>query len=149
MKKIFLLIFIFSLLFSCTSTKFIPYENAVVLDYSYLKEKGIYISESDNVDFSYEPISSIFIEVRGGEHVKNEKDKGRVVDGIYGDLATKKQKTTIDPNIASVRRIYEELQRLNANGIIGLKVQLLLPVPIDKDVYYGSGYAISGMAIKR
>ena len=81
--------------------------------------------------------------------LKSEYDGNETEDGIYRKM--KKRRVNVDPGEESVKRIYEELQKLNANGIIGLKIQQLPPVPttFSEKIYYGSGYAISGMAIKR
>lgn len=146
MRKVLFVFAVLPFIISCTTVKYLPFSSAAVVNYSFLIEKGIYVSESNQVNFNYEPVSSITVEVRGGEM----SQKGKVVNPDADVLYQTREKDKIEVNAEKegVKRLYDELQKLNANGIINLQVKILPPYPITANVYYGAGYSISGMAIR-
>lgn len=131
------------LITSCTATKYIPYQHASVIDYWYLQERGMYVSESNTVNFPFETIGSVIIEVRSGDLDKKS----------FSDYITKDTQHTgrvlAQAREEVLERIYQELKALDANGIINIKTELLMPIPAGQGQYYGPGYSITGMAIQK
>lgn len=128
---------------SCVSSiQYLSSEYLSVFDYWYLQQRGMFVSESNSVNFAYEPIGSVVIEVRSG---------GTQSINILSGKASGQSLNTIQQNAREeiIIRLYEELKSLEANGIINVKVNILTPVPAGKDIYYGPGYSITGMAIQK
>lgn len=97
-----------------------------VIDYSPLIKNGIYVTESNSVNFKYTPIGSVISE----------------------DIAGYEKGNYIRPNIeVAFDKIKNKMKELDANGIINLK--------ITSSTYYDGFYkmnlpmlTISGMAIR-
>lgn len=151
MKKLLLSLSLIALLSSCSFSKYIPYQSSDRFDYGYLQSKGVYVSQSSSTQFEYEPLGSIFVEVRMGDVKKKEKSKIRtqIDDPVYSKQKSKDEIQNEDIEITLNKLILSELERLGGDGIIGLNVVLLPSLPIDKNLSYGPGYFVSGMAIKK
>ncbi len=143
-KTFFILSAVLALFFtSCTSSvQYLSSEYISIFDYWYLQQRDIFVSESNSVNFAYESIGSVVIEVRSGGtqtvNMINGRESGQ-------DLSTIQQKAREEV----IMRLYDELKSLGANGIINVKVDVLPPVPAGKNIYSGPGYSITGMAIKK
>lgn len=146
MRRVFYILSVVSMLLlsSCTASRqYLATEYLSTFDYWYLQEKGIFVSESNTVNFAYEPIGSVVIEVRGGGtqsvNLLSGKFSGQSLNAIQEQARQD-----------VMRRLYEELTALEANGIINVRVSTLMPLPSGQDgSYYGPGYAITGMAIQK
>ncbi|HCO67237.1 MAG TPA: hypothetical protein DIT04_05705 [Dysgonomonas sp.] len=146
MRRAFYILSVVSvfLLSSCTASRqYIATEYISTFDYWYLQEKGIFVSESNSVNFAYAPIGSVVVEVRSGGtqsvNLFNGKFSGQSLNAIQ-----EQAKEDV------MKRLHEELIALEANGIINVKVQVLMPVHSGQDAsYYGPGYSITGMAIQK
>lgn len=117
-----LLTFIFM---SCSTAKMLPPEQySACIDYGYLSQKGIFLTESNSVNFDYEPLGSLYIECKGG-WVKNDKgNSNNTVEDIY---LNKKAKYIYQP--ATVEDAFDmalgELKRIRGNGIVNLKISTI------------------------
>lgn len=133
MKKLLPLFALVLLITSCTTT-IPPYSGYLFLDYSPLTSSGIFVSESNSVNFEYTPLGSILVTARGGGKISHY--------GSPSDASAIGKFNSIDfKDVAELLKY--ELLRNGANGIINLKI-----VYLPKDNTQGSGYTITGMAIK-
>ncbi|MCD8029799.1 MAG: hypothetical protein LUF85_02920 [Bacteroides sp.] len=123
LKNYLLLMLFISLLSSCFTMP-PPYYQAHIVDYSAFTQKGIFVTESDNIKFDYIAIGSVRAEGKGGwtQEVK-KKAIGPDLNKLFEELA-------------------ETLAAQNANGIINLKVHT---VPEKK--YFYNNYIVTGMAV--
>lgn len=119
-----LLIIIFS---SCGSLP-VPESRVGVIDYTPLIKAGIYVTESNSVNFDYTAIGSIVATEKGG--------------WVNGKA---KRPTTED----ALNNIMKELERMGANGIINLNI--IPSVEMSDDLMskvFVSVITVKGMAIK-
>lgn len=119
-----LLIIIFS---SCGSLP-VPESRVRVIDYTPLIKAGIYVTESNSVNFDYTAIGSIVATEKGG--------------WVNGKA---KRPTTED----ALNNIMKELERMGANGIINLNI--IPSVEMSDDLMskvFVSVITVKGMAIK-
>ena len=128
---------------SCATLVPGPGKYVACVDYGYLSQKGIFVSESNTVNFDYEPLGSLYVECTGG-WVKNDEIS---MEDIY---ITKKGKKTYQPPIVedAFDLALGELKALRGNGIINFKITMVseyLPfykVTVDKLI-------ITGMCIRK
>lgn len=138
---------------SCATVTVKSLDIVGVLDYSPLTSKGIFVTESNSVGFEYNAIGSIYIELRNGA-VTKPKDTFKDSDILYSTKADRNKppvpeapKSAKNVNYSiddAVNRLAYELQRLEANGIINLKIQR-----VEETAFLGRGYVITGMAIRK
>lgn len=152
MKKVYLLFVVMLLVLSACQSLPAPKSNVVVVDYTALTNQGIFVTESNSVNFSYEPIGSISIDELGG-WVRENKQK-RAVD-------IKEDYYYNSPNPFSGKQVYQapdmnnmfnklaaQLHELGANGIINLKITQTFEY--QKEIkQFIHRVTISGMAIKK
>lgn len=105
-----------------------PYSNIGTIDYSPLTKNGIYVTESNSVNFEYIAVSSIIATEKGGWVNGSEKR----------------------PSIeVAFKNIIEEMKKLNANGIINLGILASSEMVFDG---YSKGFVpvitVKGMAIR-
>ena len=106
------------MLSSCTTVEQSTYVN--VFDYTPFHQQGIYVSESDQVDFDYKPLGSVLFTTRGATGLFwRELDMGKASQDIIG-----------------------ELRKRRADGLINFKTS----IDYTKEAIYLS---VSGMAIRR
>lgn len=125
MKKNLILIALPILMSSCAMLPS-PSSYMGIIDYSPLIKNGIYVTESNSVNFKYTPIGSVISE----------------------DIAGYENGQYVRPNIEDAfDKIKNKMKELDANGIINLK--------ITNSTYYDGFYkmnlpmlTISGMAIR-
>lgn len=65
MKKVYLLFSVMLLVLAACQSLPTPKSNMVVIDYAVLTNQGIFVTESNSVNFAYEPIGSISIDELG------------------------------------------------------------------------------------
>lgn len=133
------------------------------VDYS--RFPGFFITESNSVSFEYQPVASVTTthiqgvegktlsiwtlqEVNEAEERKNTKFK----DDVYGSNNNKvskasTEKVEIVTLEGTLEDIVNESKKLNANGIINLRIKPI--TDYDESTIITKGYEISGMAIKR
>lgn len=151
MKKGLLLASIVALMSSCTTINLPkPYTKIRMVDYSWLTEQGIFVTESNSVSFDYEAVGSISVESSSG-YEPRDKDKHVTTiekgDGIYTTyLVDSWSKTKFDYYPASLEDMFgelnSELKEKGADGIVNFK--------INYDRIEGRNIIrITGMAIKR
>ena len=151
MKRLLIALTLFSMLAMGCSPAGIYSLTAV--DYNRFSEDGFFISESNSVNFEYEPISSVMAAVTSGyvreeiiaENTPNKKYK----DDVYGSTNTKGKMRHVKATPDYVTDILvEEAKAKNANGIINFKFE---PIREYSKLlgWQIVGYSASGMAIKR
>lgn len=150
MKKIILLFFVSTLLASCAVHRkaYIKVSNSV--DFSEYTRKGFFITESNSVNFEYDPLSSVSVLVESGYEVINKSEKSSF-DNIYRyDTNTKYGKFINAKAEDALNELYEKSMEIGADGIINLKINFT-PSRISSsgEVLSWDSYYISGMAIKR
>jgi hypothetical protein len=104
-----------------------PYAYCSTIDYTTLTDKGIFVTESNSVNFDYKSIESITAEsVSGWSKKKGDYQREECSAKEAFDL------------------IVEELQSIEADGLINLKFEY-----IPKTERTESKVIVSGMAIKK
>ncbi|MDE5800948.1 MAG: hypothetical protein K2H74_08015 [Paramuribaculum sp.] len=135
------------LLFGC-APKISYVESVRTIDYSKYSRAGIFLTESNSVSFTYEPIGSLNVLVLSGYgKTTTVTNKVNSNDVIYGDLTYQESKTkTTDYITATPEKALDaamaELKKLRADGIINLHIQYIVNPGRE-------GYQLTGMAIKR
>ncbi|MDR1716907.1 MAG: hypothetical protein LBS20_13805 [Prevotella sp.] len=165
MRKVLCVLLVSVFFVSCDvyNLKIVPLNYVNVWDYSLLTDQGIFVTESNSVGFDYKTIGSIYIELREGERKEaNDNVNYTVRDKRNMTKSEKKEAQYIrySPNYV-VAKIGEELKKINANGIVNLKIvydknyidtsnsQLNTDQKKKGLILHGPGYIITGMAIKR
>jgi hypothetical protein len=118
------------------------------VDYSQYSANGMFLTESNSVNFLYEPVGSINVLLYSGYTVDNKQEASEVKkekgDDIYyspNPVATRFKGSTIQE---ALRLVVEQAKDRGANAIINLKCEY---VPGYK--YTPPGWHVSGMAIKK
>lgn len=129
--KHFFRLFVMGLLLLMTMSacgpKVIYHVESGVIDYSYYSSKGMFLTESNSVNFDYEPLGSIIINV------------------CPGDLPGTSHWMEAKP-VAGVRELVNKATEMGANGVINLKTE---PFTIVVEKVSLTGIQVTGMAIKR
>ena len=120
MKKYLLLMLMAIGLASCVTVEQVTHTN--IIDYSRFTKNGIFVTESNTVNFDYEPL-------------------GSVVATSRGPVASYLVAMTVDMDKA-FSDIGKKLKEINADGLINLKITNYA----DKYYYFTT---VSGMAIRR
>ena len=140
MKKVYLLFSVMLLILAACQSLPTPKSNMVVIDYAVLTNQGIFVTESNSVNFAYEPIGSISIDELGGWVRKdNKKRAANIKEDYYYN----------SPNLDNMfNKLAAELHELGANGIINLKITQT--VEFQKEIkQFIHRVTISGMAISK
>ncbi|MDR1810737.1 MAG: hypothetical protein LBR34_10125 [Prevotella sp.] len=138
MKKLLLLALLASAVITgCTTSK--PASEVFVFrDYRHFTARGIYVTESNSVNFNYEPIGSVIMEKRGVAKREGAGQPWMVIMPTFAELA---------------QSVCNKLDSVGANAIINLRIRKL-DVDVERisdlqsDVY-GPGWYVTGMAIKK
>lgn len=148
MKKLNVLIAAAALIMSgCSPIIRTPEEfSSGITDYSIFAKKGFFITESNSVNFEYQPIGSVYVKQQAGYEVLSNTAKQKVYsDDVTGGQLTKDFNTMkigstfipLDIN-RGLKEIYIQSEKAGSNGIINLKI-----------THWNGGYSITGMAIKK
>jgi|GEM_PF-372537 len=162
MKKILIVLLVSVFFASCETYKVhtIPLNYVNVWDYTLLTNDGIFVTESNSVGFDYQTIGSIYIELREGERKEANDSYYTVRNKRDGSKSDKKESQYVryTPRYV-VLKIGEELKKIDANGIINLKITYDKNYQVVKEttsgnkvtevIRHGSGYIVTGMAIKK
>lgn len=151
MRKIIVLLLL-PLCVSCMSVKFKSFEAVEFWDYSTLTEKGFFVTESNSVSFEYTAVGSVYIEIRAGEDKSQTKyvnKEARLDSDIYRPSKEKVIVYTSATITDALNKLSNQLTNVGANGIINLKITQVSSMQVSNDTYYGPGYIITGMAIRR
>lgn len=121
MKRLFyLLVVLFSLVSCKTVEPRQPSYYSSHIDYSYLTDRGIFITESNSVSFEYKTLGSLFIECTGG-WVKNDKKNKVDMEDIY--MRTEGKYIYVKPSLEDAFNLaVEELDKMQGNGIVNFKI---------------------------
>ena len=141
-----LLISLIMCAFTSCAPKITYFENVRLVDFSKYTEQGIFLTESNSVSFDYEPVGSINVMILSG-YEKKIKSSKTVENDIYGDELYEIRKTAQGDFIfatpqAAIAKAVEQLEAMNANGIINLNIRYIHST-------YQPGYELTGMAIRR
>ena len=146
-KALFLLVsmFIFA---SCATYQPAPKSFISMIDYSTFTKQGIYVTESNSVNFDYEAIGSICVEELGGWVSKKKSEYSDPKEQYYIGSGMR-NKVYIQPDIQEAfKKLMDKLSQSGANGLINMRIEftteldLTSKLTIDKII-------VSGMAIKR
>ena len=134
---------------SCATYHPAPKSFVGVIDYSVLTSKGLFVTESNSVNFDYQAIGSVIAEETGGWIPKNGAKQKPVNAGDDYYVSSSSKKIYMAPDIqAAFDNIAEHLSSIRANGIINLKIttsseiDLVSKLSVDKII-------VSGMAIRK
>lgn len=127
------------------------YKETFVIDYSRYNKQGFYITESNSVSFDYEPVGSVITVLKGLNNLTQVE-----VHNEYSDtdaqlsVRTNREPKTKMKSVNNKYTIYDAIDEfatkckdIRANGVINFKINYTF------DTVYGTGYEISGMAIKK
>lgn len=136
---------------SCTAPTKTSYRKTFVIDYSRYNKQGFYITESNSVSFDYEPIGSVITVLKGLDNLTQVE-----VHNEYSDtdaqlsVRTNRVPKTKTKSIKEEYTIYDAIdefasqcKQIGSNGVIRFRIKYI------SDSYFGDGYEISGMAIKK
>jgi uncharacterized protein YbjQ (UPF0145 family) len=148
MKTISLFLLLFTFV-SCETVLQVPKYVSVssFIDYSYFTDKGIYVSESNSVNFDYTPMGSIDILIASGYKFKQGvvKEKDMLGQTFYSDSKSEWKNATINE---AFDELYKVAINKNANGIINLKISQNIVESYDRK-NSGLSFHITGMAIRK
>ncbi len=135
------------LLASCAPK--ISYTKSVgFVDYSVYQNKGIFLTESNSVNFEYDAIGSVTAVIYSGDAVLTQK-KNVDKNDIYGEQTTVQNKMgwkTANPEDALEAAVSEVISK-GGDGLINIKITPTTEVGTSKTAR--SGFLVTGMAIKR
>ena len=159
MKRLIFIAVTITLLHGCM----IPY--VVIsssIDYKKYSDAGFFITESNSVNFEYDPISSVYSFANSGYIKGNSKSPINKNDDLYGnyedrsdlDKSERKSRKEVRNKFISaspedaLHGLYVRAVESGADGIINLKIQPVLSgfKYMSKPIY---NYTATGMAIKR
>lgn len=152
MKRVLSIVFLVLLLASC-STKKSYVRVASAIDFSEYTRSGFFITESNSVSFSYEPVSSVAAFVEEGHEVLGLRTHVPITDDdVYRSSA--KTKTVYGKYIGAYAQdaldeLYIKAKEMGADGIINLKMTYTPYRIKGSEVLSWESYYVSGMAIKR
>lgn len=143
-------LFFFSIIFVFFFSSCVIYSPLVsFVDYSTFNDNGIFLTESNSVNFTYEPIGSINILFYSDYTVKKKQEtsgiKNEKGDDIYFSPTSRALKFKGSTAIQEALRLTVEQAKIKgANAIINLRYEY---VPGYK--YTPPGWHVSGMAIRK
>lgn len=140
MKKItFICVIAMAALSSCVA----PFEqNAKFIDYSAFPD--MFITESNSVNFEYQPIASIYVDEVSGEYKQKDKKKKKSNNEVYGDeFETGPGNYRFADPQSALNFAIEKARLAGGNGIINLKIDKTRTK--DKRPVF----IVTGMVIKR
>lgn len=143
MKKV-LFAFVLSMVMCSGCQTFEYCQKVNYLDYTYFKERDFFVTETNTVSFPYESLGSISVVVRSGKVYKQSGDE-ESYKPIYQRSASFKYATIGD----IYKLVYNSVTEKGGNGILGFKIDYLLPNKFSGKNKSNDGYMITGMAIKK
>lgn len=147
MKKILLITFVIASMTSCI-TSILPRTNIYYADYAVFNANGIFATELSSVNFDYETLGSIMVEMREGmmkqKNTENISDR-KYEDDLYSSKVAKYSYTHIIPEDI-YQKVCDEIKSKGGNAIVNMKVTYL---PSDEKKMQLEGWSISGMVIRK
>lgn len=146
-KHLILATFVITSMTSCI-TSIPPRTNIYYADYSIFTENGIFATELSSVNFEYQTLGSIMIEMREGmikqknTEISSNKEHG---DDLYSPKVAKYSYTHVIPEDI-YQKVCDEIKSKGGNAIVNMKVIYL---PFDKKEMKLEGWSISGMVIRK
>jgi hypothetical protein len=137
MKKLIFFSVLTIILSGCSLPSY--YVNDTYIDYSELTSKGIFVTESNSVNFEYESKGSLSLVIVGGYEKKLQLSNG------YEEYVKKYKYPDINDAFYLIEK---RCKAAGANGILNLKIQYL-PTGDSYNGLPGFYYSITGMLIKK
>ena len=142
MKKLFLALSV-ALLSSCVT--YSPLVNFI--DYSAYNDQGMFLTESNSVDFDYTPVGSINVLLYSG-YVKQTPEylvEDKAVDAVYYSSSSTGRSKYQDATIQEALRIVvDQAKHKGADAVINLHYEYISAFKNQP-----AGWYVSGMAVKR
>lgn len=140
------------LLSGCAAFRQPAVVSSSALDYSEYQKQGFFLSESNSVNFTYEPIASVSSLQLSGYKTKGTGEKSYTDDAYQSGRSVQYVSTSNEYLNASksdvLKQLVEAAKAKGANAIINLEIKPV--IGISKTGYsYLQGYSSSGMAIKK
>ena len=120
---------------------------AYALDYQKAGKGRVFITESNSVNFDYEPIASLVVVEEEGKSVSKVEIAEEKGDEVYGPQSTIKVKTKgwRDANLYSALEFaVEQCEKMGGDGIINLRNRT-----ITNSVGHVTSVEVTGMVIRR
>lgn len=155
MKKFLLKSFLLMLpvlsLQSCSPTVSLPQakEFITVLDYTKYNGQGFFITESNSVNFDYDPIATIYISMYEGASEKSPNSSGWYVDKDGYSRKHKYQDWNLPSASEILEKAVEAAKKKGADAIINFNLSTTSYYPYSTSDFRLSGLAVTGMAVKR
>lgn len=147
MKKILLITFVIASMTSCI-TSIPPRTNIYYADYAVFNENGIFATELSSVNFDYETLGSILVEMREGltkqKNIETKSDR-KSEDDLYSSQKSKYSYTHVIPEDI-YQKVCDEIKSRGGNAIVNMKVIYL---PANEKKMQLEGWSISGMVIRK
>lgn len=146
MKKFFIIALVSVILTGCSSS--IPYVvDASFIDYSVYSKNGVFLTESNSVNFEYEPVGSVSSTVFSG-NIKGVKKSSFIDEELYTKESTERCNKWKKADVRdAISQLVEVAKNQGANGIINLKIQPISEKTSENT--YRTGFLVTGMAIKK
>ena len=139
MRKIFFSITIIALLSSCKASF---YQYYYVVDFKSYHEQGFFITESNSVNFEYNPVGSVSVLAGGFVESIPRKNKEEYGNSPKYELSKGGGKFLLTTD-GAMSIFVDKCKELNADGVINFVIVTM----IDKNDI--PSHRLSGMAIKR
>lgn len=149
MKAKFIFLTLSLLVLSSCSTSIKYCETVGYIDYSQYASKGVFITESNSVNFEYEPLGSISVLVEDGYKKGTRRSKYNYVDLDGNRHLTEEYEYWAKASYNSALDVaVDSIISKGGNGIINLKINHTVQ-PINTKEQYRNIIFLSGMVIKK
>nr|DAO98116.1 MAG TPA: Putative heavy-metal-binding protein [Caudoviricetes sp.] len=149
MKKVLSILAGMFLFASCATYQPTPKSFVSMIDYSAFTQQGIYVTESNSVNFDYEAIGSICAEELGGWISKKSSEYSDPKEEYYLGSSFSK-KIYVKPDIQEAfKKLMDKLSQSGANGLINMRIEFTKELDIVGKQVTVDKIIVSGMAIKR
>lgn len=135
------------LLSSC-SQKIFYAKSVSIVDYSAYQRQGMFLTESNSVNFEYEAIGSVTVVVFSGNVVMAQTSHVEKSD-LYGEQTVVSKKMgwkTASPEDALEAAVAQAAAK-GGDGLINIQISPTTEIDASKNTR--SGFLVTGMAIKR
>ena len=146
MKKLCLILFSAVVVLTSCAPKMQYVASSTYIDYQSYLEQGIYITESNSVNFDYTPLGSVSSIVYPG-YVRDIQ-YSRVEDDLTGETQFTKKSSKWKPADVqdAIAIVVEKAKQQGGNGIINFSIN---PISETFDKTVRHGYIVTGMVIHK
>ena len=139
---------VLGLMLTSCSPKILYSEAVGFVDYSTYQDQGMFLTESNSVNFEYDAIGSVTVVVYSGNTVVSPTSRVEAND-IYGDETTIQSKMkwkSASPEDA-LNAAVKQVSNKGGNGLINIKITPTTEIGTSRTSR--SGFLVTEMAIKR